>query len=139
VALGTSDQAEIQRRLDKVPGLHERLWRTAMNGTAGNPQLMLVVLPSLNEVIDLHTSHLALARRHWPWPIMAVLLACVALSYGLVGFSAGRSRRRFSLLDSVYGVVLAIAMWMVIDLDYPRRGVLQVPSTPLVETLDAMK
>jgi hypothetical protein len=138
-ALGTDDRAEVQKRLDKVPGLHQRMWRMALKGTEGNPTLMLVVLPPLNEVIDFHTTHLALARRHWPWPIMAVLLASVALSYGLVGFGTGRSRRHFSPLDSIYGVVLAIAMWMVIDLDYPRRGILQVSSTPLVETLDAMK
>ena len=138
-ALGTNDPAEVQKRLDKVPGLHQRMWRTAMKGTEGNAALMLLVLPPLNEVIDLHTTHLALARRHWPWPIMAVLLASVALSYGLVGFGTGRGRHHFSALDSIYGVVLAIAMWMVIDLDYPRRGILQVPNTPLVETLDAMK
>ena len=138
-ALGTNDPAEVQKRLDKVPGLHQRMWRAAVKGTESNAALMLVVLPPLNEVIDLNTTHLALARRHWPWPIMAVLLASVALSYGLVGFGTGRSRRHFSALDSIYGVVLAIAMWMVIDLDYPRRGILQVPNTPLVETLDAMK
>lgn len=138
-ALGTTDRTEIQRRLDKVQGLHQRMWRAAMSGTGGNPALMLVVLPPLNEVIDLNTTHLALARRHWPWPIMAVLLASVALSYGLVGFGTGRSRRHFSPLDSIYGVVLAIAMWMVIDLDYARRGILQVSNAPLVETLDTMK
>ena len=139
VALGTNDRDEIQKRLAKVGGLQERMWRAAIKGTEGNPALMLVVLPPLNEVIDLHTTHLALARRHWPLPIMVVLLATAALSYGLVGFGTGRSRRKFSPLDSVYGVVLAIAMWMVIDLDYARRGVLQVPNTPLVETLNAMK
>ena len=80
---------------------------------------------------------LALARRHWPLAIMVVLLASAALSYALVGFGAGRSRRTFSTLDSIYGVVLAVAMWMVIDLDYARHGVLQVPSTPMVESTEA--
>jgi len=138
-ALGTNDRDEIQKLLTKVTGLHQRMWRMAVKATEGNPALMLFVLPPLNEVIDLHTTHLALARRHWPLPIMVVLLAAAALSYGLVGFGTGRSRRKFSPLDSIYGVVLAIAMWMVIDLDYARRGILQVPNTPLVETLNAMK
>src|SRR5262249_10638996 len=113
-ALSTDDRAEIQKRLDKVPSLHQRMWRAAVKGTEGNAPLMLVVLPPLNEVIDLNTTHLALARRHWPWPIMVVLLTSVALAYGLVGFGTGRSRRQFSPLDSIYGLVLAIAMWMVI-------------------------
>ncbi len=36
--------------------------------------LMAIVLPPINEVIDLHSVHLAMARRHLPIPIMALLL-----------------------------------------------------------------
>lgn len=139
VALGTNDRAEVMKRVGKVAGLHERMWRAAVTGTANDAPLMLVVFPAVNQVIDLNTEHLALARRHWPLPIIGVLLASAALSYALVGFGAGRSRRTFSTLDSIYGLVLAIAMWMVIDLDYARRGILQVPNTPLAETLATMK
>lgn len=138
-ALGSDDRAEVMKRVAKVAGLHERMWRAAVAGTANDAPLMLVVFPAVNQVIDLNTAHLALARRHWPLAIMVVLLASAALSYALVGFGAGRSRRTFSTLDSIYGVVLAVAMWMVIDLDYARRGVLQVPSMPMVETLATMK
>ena len=138
-ALGTNDRIEIMKRVEKVAGLHERMWSAAVTGTANDAPLMLVVFPAVNQVIDLHASHFALARRHWPLPIMAVLLASAALSYALVGFGAGRSRRTFSTLDSIYGVVLAVAMWMVIDLDYARRGVLQLSNAPMVEVLATMK
>jgi hypothetical protein len=46
--------------------------------------------------------------------------------------------RRFSLLDSVYGAVLAVALWMVIDLDYPGIGIIRVSNRSFVETLAAM-
>jgi len=138
-ALGTNDRAEIMKRVDKIAGLHERMWRATVQGTANDAPLMLVMFPAVNQVIDLNASHLALARRHWPLPIMGVLLASAALSYALVGFGAGRSRRTFSTLDSIYGVVLAIAMWMVIDLDYARRGILQLSNAPMVEVLATMK
>jgi hypothetical protein len=100
---------------------------------------MAVVLPPINEVIDLHSTHLAMARRHFPLPIMAVLLGAAAISIGLIGFGNGRVGRRFSLLDSVYGVVLAVALWMTIDLDYPGIGIIGVSNRPVVETLDVMK
>jgi hypothetical protein len=45
----------------------------------------------------------------------------------MIGVGNGRVGRWFSVLDSVYGVVLAVALWMTIDLDYP-----------VVETLAAM-
>jgi hypothetical protein len=95
------------------------MWRSAINGTRDDAPLMAVVLPPINEVIDLHATHLAMARRHLPIPIMAVLLGTVAIGVGMIGFGNGRVGRRFSLLDAVYGAVLAAALWMTIDLDYP--------------------
>jgi hypothetical protein len=100
---------------------------------------MAVVLPPINEVIDLHSVHLAMARRHLPIPLMAAFLVTAAISVGMLGFGNGRVGRRFSLLDSVYGAVLAIALWMTIDLDYPRIGLIRVGNLPVVETLAAMQ
>jgi hypothetical protein len=49
-----------------------------------------------------------------------------------------RVGRRFSVLDAVYGVVLAVALWMTIDLDYPGIGIIRPSNLPVVETLAAM-
>ena len=124
--------------LAKVSGLHERMWRSAIKATQDNALLMAVVLPPINEVIDLHSTHLAMARRHLPLPLMAALLGTAAIGVGLLGFGNGRAGRRFTLLDSVYGVVLAVALWMTIDLDYPGLGIIRVSNRTVVETLAAM-
>jgi hypothetical protein len=49
-----------------------------------------------------------------------------------------RVGRRFSTLDSVYGVVLAVALWVTIDLDYSGIGLIRVSNLPAVD-LRAMK
>jgi hypothetical protein len=111
---------------------------SAIEATQDNAPLRAVVLPPINEVIDLHSTHLAMARRHLPVLIMAVLLGTAAIGVGMIGFGNGRVGRRFSVLDSVYGVVLAVALWMTIDLDYPGIGLIRVSNLPVVETLAAM-
>ena len=98
------------------------MWRSAIKGTQDNAPLMAVLLPPINEVIDLHSTHLAMARRHLPIPIMALLLGTAAISVGMIGFGNGRVGRRFSVVDSVYGAVLVIELWMTIDLDYRARA-----------------
>jgi hypothetical protein len=130
---------QIEPLLAKVSGLHGRMWRSAITATQDNAPLMAVVLPPINEVIDLHSTHLAMARRHLPPPLMAALLGTAAIGVGLLGFGNGRAGRRFSLLDSVYGAVLAVALWMTIDLDYPGIGIIGLNNRNLVETLAAMK
>jgi hypothetical protein len=136
--LSREGRDQIEALLVKVGGLHERMWRSAINGTRDDAPLMAVVLPPINEVIDLHATHLAMARRHLPIPIMAVLLGTVAINVGMIGFGNGRVGRRFSLLDAVYGAVLAAALWMTIDLDYPGIGIIRVSNRPVVEALAAM-
>ena len=61
VLLTSRDRPEMMRRLAKVGDLHGKRWAQALAGTEGNAPLMAVVLPSINDVIDLHTTHLA-----WP-------------------------------------------------------------------------
>jgi hypothetical protein len=136
--LSREGRDQIGPLLAKVSGLHERMWRSAIKAAQNNAPLMAVVLPPINEVIDLHSVHLAVARRHLPIPIMAVLLGTAAIGLGIVGYGNGRVGRRFSVLDSVYGVVLTVALWMTIDLDYPGIGLIRVNNLPVVDTLAAM-
>jgi len=123
----------------RVGSFHDRIWKAGLEGTAGNPALGLLVLPSLNEVIDLHTTHLSAAKRHLPVAIMVGLLVTVGLSLAMAAFGHGQVGRRFAALDMLYGVVMAAALWMTIDLDYPRYGLIRATIDPLVETLGAMK
>jgi hypothetical protein len=137
--LSRGDREQIQPLLDKVGSLHERMWRLAIGAAKDNPPLMAIVLPPINEVIDLHSVHIAMARRHLPLPIMVLLLGSAATSIAMIGFGNGRIARRFSVLDSVYGAVLGIALWMTIDLDYPGRGLIGVSNIPFVEAIAVMK
>ncbi len=84
--LSGKERDQIELLLAKVSGLHGRMWRSAIKATQDNAPLMAVVLPPINEVIDLHSMHLAMARRHLPLPIMAMLLGTAAIGVGLMGF-----------------------------------------------------
>jgi hypothetical protein len=136
--LSREGRDQIEPLLARVSGLHERMWRAAIKATQDNAPLMAVVLPPINEVIDLHSTHLAMARRHLPVPIIALLLGTAVIGISMIGFGNGRVGRRFSMLDSVYGAALAVALWMTIDLDYPSIGLIRVSNLPVVETLAAM-
>jgi hypothetical protein len=95
------------------------MWISAIKASQDNIPLMAVVLPPIIHVINLHSIHLAMARRHLPLPIMAALW----WDYGSRRWPAGLRQwscgPQFSLPDSVYGAVLAVALWIAIDLDCP--------------------
>lgn len=137
--LSSRDHVEVERLLGKVGGLHASMWAQAMAGAKGDAMVMNLVLPALNDVIDLHSTHLSLAARRLPPPILVVLLGMAALSLVLVGVGNGLLGKRFPVLDGIYAAVLAVSLWMTIDLDYPRRGLIQINAQPLVDALAAMK
>ena len=137
--LAAEDPAATAALLAKVGPQQRHMWDVALQGIAGNAQLMRVVLPPLNDVIDLHTTHLSAARRHIPLAIMVALMVSAALALALAAFGNGQIDRRFPVLNFVYGFVLASALWMTIDLDHPRWGTIEASNQPLVNQLASMK
>src|SRR5262245_42331364 len=109
------DPDEQAQLLSKVGGLQAKMWTLALAGAKDDAPLMALVLPPLNDVIDLHTTHLALIYRHLPSAILIVLLSTAALSLVLVGFGNGQAGRRSPVLDATYAAVLSVALWMTID------------------------
>ena len=57
----------------------------------------------------------------------------------MIGYDNGLVRKRFLLLSSVFGLVAATSLWMTIDLDRPRHGLIRVSDRPYVELLQSME
>ncbi len=64
---------------------------------------------------------------------MLLLVAGSALSLGMVGYSAGLTRRRSLLSSVVLVVALGAVIMIVVDLDRPREGFIQVSQQPLID------
>ena len=64
---------------------------------------------------------------------MILLVIGAALTLGMVGYSAGLTRRRSLLSAAVLVVVLGAVLTLVVDLDRPRDGFLQVSQQPLID------
>jgi hypothetical protein len=113
--------------------LHARIWDAATAGVAARPAATLAVLNPVNEVIDLHTTRLAASRKNVPKPVLALLVVCSALATAITGYACGVSDRRRSPLSLALALLICAALWITIDLDYPRVGMLQLDDTPLEE------
>ena len=68
--------------------------------------------------------------------MVILLILGAALTMGMVGYSAGLTRQRSFLGAAVLVVVLSAVLTLVVDLDRPRDGFLQVSQQPLIELQD---
>jgi hypothetical protein len=119
-----AEAAEVER-------LHGRIWASALAGVDARPQAMLAVLNPVNELIDLHSTRLFAAQKHLPALVLALLIASSLLALGVIGYGCGVAGRRSAAMTVPLSIVIGVALWVTIDLDYPRRGMLQLSDAPL--------
>lgn len=114
--------------LARSSALQREIWSVAVSSTqkAGTAQAPMLLLPSLNAMFDISTTRTEATRIHPPLIIFAMLgvltLACALFA----GYDMG-SRPRLNLLHSVaFAIVLSVTVYVIIDLEYPRLGLIQV-------------
>ena len=127
-ARSTALQAEIELLMGD-------LWLEVERENAAHPEAIRtsLIVPAVNEVIDLSSSRAWANRNHLPDPVLALLLGSVIISSLLLGHSSGQAARRHPGLWLASNVVLALVLYVVLDFDRPRRGMILIDQTPLVE------
>ena len=124
--------ADIQRSheiLSQLWAISEDVARTTDQG-----DLVSLYLDSLNETIDLNESRIiAGLYARVPETVVLLLVLGSALSLVMVGYSAGLTRRRSLISAVVLVVALGAVITIVVDLDRPREGFIEVSQQPLID------
>jgi len=123
-----ADIAKSQAILDRLWAISEEVARTTNQG-----DLVSTFIDSLNETINLHETRVTAKNARVPETIVLLLVVGSALSLGMVGYSAGLTRRRSLLSAAVLIIALGAVITIVIDLDRPREGFIQVSQQPLID------
>ena len=124
--------ADIQRSqqiLDELWAISEDVARTTDKG-----DLVSLYLDSLNETIDLNETRITAGLyTRVPETVVLLLVGGSALGLGMVGYSAGLTKRRGLLNALVLILALGAVIMVVVDLDRPRDGFIQVSQQPLLD------
>ena len=122
------DLQAAEREMTSAAGLQQKIWANAIasrqKDSSGAVERGL--LPALNEMIDISTTRTNALYTHLP-TLIFVHLVVVALLSGLVaGYAIARRRGHSWLHMLLYAGVVAITIYVVIDLEYPRFGLIRL-------------
>ena len=81
----------------------------------------------------------ATADRHLPTAVLLLLVACSFVSLLLIGYGCGRDQKRQLLAAGSFAFLVAAALSVTIDLDYPRRGLIRISAAPLEAAANEMR
>jgi hypothetical protein len=117
------------RELEAAKALERRIWSKAVAATPREPDqnaAKLLLLPALNEMIDLTTARSVMALVRVPTLILVLLVSVALLSGVLAGYAIEKRHKRSILHMLAYAVVVAITIYAIIDLDNPRSGLIRL-------------
>ncbi len=118
-----------------IARFHQRIWSHTRAGVKARPDLAMLVVPAINEVFDYHSLRVCAGLKHLPLFVVGLLIACSVLAIGVIGFGVGLGGSRRLPLTAPLAIVVAVALWVTIDLDHPRAGLLRLSDSPL-EAID---
>jgi hypothetical protein len=137
--LDTPEKA--RERIAESERLLNQIWPTAMRGIEGHPPTVRdqLVITALNDVIDMHTTRLAARRDHLPEVIIFMLFGVSAIGLWLAGYDMGLTARRHLALTATLALLCTSITWVILDLDRPHGGFVQVSQQSLIAARHGME
>jgi hypothetical protein len=99
-----------------VPAAREEGWTPAT----------ILLLPAINEMLDLAAARTAATRAHVPALVIALLFSLVLVGGLLAGFSMSRGAKAPLLHVLVFALAFAFSTFVVMDLELPRFGLIRL-------------
>lgn len=136
VATGTlalDQAAERAALLAQAGRMQQTLWTLAGKAVAEDPNPVTTGLfvQALNEMIDSFGRRSAELDRHVPELVLLLLYGVFVVSGGLIGYACGVAGHRPSRASHVMVMLIVLLMFVIIDLDRPHRGLIQVDQSSL--------
>jgi hypothetical protein len=124
-----SDLDAAKAELAQSAKLQADIWNQAV--AAGRlegapPAAAMLLLPALNQMIDITTTRTMAGQIHPPMVIFLMLFGLALASALLAGYGMAGGKSRDWLHMLAFAAVLALAIYVIIDIEYPRLGLIRV-------------
>jgi hypothetical protein len=109
--------------------LQEQIWAKAVSATAerdSHADAGKLLLPALNEMIDITTTRTMALQNHPPSIIYALLFALGLICSTLAGYRMAIGQHRSWLHILSFALITVILIYVIIDVEYPRTGLIRL-------------
>jgi len=123
-----SDPVAAKQDFEKSTRLQGEIWALAVAACRepGMQQATMLMLPALNEMIDITTTRAMSTELHPPRAIFWMLFGITLIASLLAGFGMGGGRSPSWLHMIGFAAVMAISAYVILDIEYPRHGLIRV-------------
>jgi len=138
-----SDTPALINELARASALQQEIWTKAVAVSKG-PEYQsarMLLLPALNEMIDIVTTRTVTIQTHTPLHIFFVMFVIALVCAGLTGYRSSGSEHPGHLYNFLLAVITACVLYLILDIEYPRYGLIRLDTVNqvLIELVKTMK
>lgn len=136
IAVSSIDLTQVALRQEQDKRIQQQqslLWAMAIQAAESDPRAITTgaFITALTNMIDSQGKRNALLQRQVPEPVLMLLFLVFLASGGIIGYSAGLNDERMLMPTALVAVLICLIVFLVIDLDRPKRGLIQVEQSPI--------
>jgi hypothetical protein len=136
----STSPAELASAIDRSNQIHEALWEQT-KALASKDNAMVptgLFIQTLNEMIDDQAKRLAILRNRVPNVVLLALLGVAGIAGAFAGYASGLDQRRNRLPVYLMGFLIAAVILLIMDLDRPGAGFIDVSKQPMIDTANSI-
>ena len=139
------DAAATKTRLAKSADLQMAIWSQAISASRSPgslPETARLLLPAVNDMIDITTTRTVAAQLHPPAVVYGLMLLLALVCSTLAGYSMALEKQHSWLHIMAFAVVTVISVYTFLEIEYPRAGAIRLLSASdqiLVDLREGMK
>jgi hypothetical protein len=139
--LAEVDRAPRQALAAQATAAQNLLWAQARRGIEfdTNAYTPVLFVESVNALIDSYGKRDAALNRHVPELVLLLMHSTFLVAGGIVGFASGTGGHRPSLVSYLMIGLIVVLVFIVLDLDRPRRGLIEVSQKSLLDLQASMR
>jgi hypothetical protein len=113
---------------ERTVALGKQIWRdaTAAVKAIPDPRVPSLLVPSLNEVIDIEATRVAYRHIHAPVAIFFLLIVLAFACALFAGVGMGRKEIFSQLYRTAFAILLTVTVLVIVDIEFPRVGFINI-------------
>lgn len=135
------DMAAVQVENERWAKLQQEIWAQSVAASSTKREAATLLLPALNEMFDITTTRKMATLMHPPKIIFGLLFILALGCAFLAGHGMALSKKRCWTHIFGFAFVMALSVYVILDLEYPRVGFIRVDhfDKVLIELRESMK
>jgi hypothetical protein len=135
-----SGQAALDAADQRTAALQQRIWQetAAALRTPNDLPLTTTVLQATNDMFNLPSARRSALDADVPPLVLCTLVVVAVIAAALAGYALAAGRHPHRVASGGLFVAMALTITLIIELDLPRSGFIQVPQAPFERTAAAI-